>query len=194
MKREVALRGGLEKARERKEGVMAERRRHREDEAVVGMEELSGWIVGGGGGGRRGEEAVESDEKRVRCFGLPRRRGEEAHLARRRRRRSGRRGGDGNGSKGTQGSGGTAQDSSLTDVQAHTSVTKAAPVARILEVGDGATVWGPHGSEMRCRTQLSEREREKQIGAARTFHLSLLTERQRVRLVWRATSVNVVKM
>jgi len=87
--------GGLEKARERKEGVMAERRRHREDEAVVGMEELSGWIVGGGGG-RRGEEAVERDEKRVRCFGLPRRRGEEAHLA---RRRSGRRGGDGNGSK-----------------------------------------------------------------------------------------------
>ena len=106
---------------------MAERRRHREDEAVVGMEELRGWIVGGGGG-RREEEAVERDEKRVRCFGLPRRRGEEAHLA---RRRSGRRGGDGNGSKGTQGSGGTAQDSSLTDVQAHTSVTKAAPVARI---------------------------------------------------------------
>ena len=95
VKREVALWGGLEKARERKEGVMAERRRHREDEAVVGMEELRGWIVGGGGG-RRGEEAVERDEKRVRCFGLPRRRGEEAHLA---RRRSGRRGGDGNGSK-----------------------------------------------------------------------------------------------
>ena len=128
MKREVALWGGLEKAREREEGVMAERRRQREDAAAVRMEELHGWIVGGGGGGRRGEEAVESDEKRVRCFGLPRRRGEEAHLA---RRRSGRRGGDGNGSKGTQGSGGTAQDSSLTDVQAHTSVTKAAPVARI---------------------------------------------------------------
>ena len=138
MKREVALRGGLEKAREREEGVMAERRRQREDAAVVRMEELRGWIVGGGGG-RRGEEAVERDEKRVRCFGLPRRRGEEAHLA---RRRSGRRGGDRNGSKGTQGSGGTAQDSSLTDVQAHTSVTKAAPVARILEVGDGAAVWG----------------------------------------------------
>ena len=172
MKREVALWGGLEKARERKEGVMAERRRHREDEAVVGMEELSGWIVGGGGG-RRGEEAVERDEKRVRCFGLPRRRGEEAHLARRRRRRSGRRGGDGNGSKGTQGSGGTAQDSSLTDVQAHTSVTKAAPVARILEVGDGAAVWGPHGSEMRCRTQLSERCRTQ---LSETFHVSLLTE------------------
>ena len=171
MKREVTLRGGLEKAREREEGVMAERRRHREDEAVVGMEELRGWIVGGGGG-RRGEEAVERDEKRVRCFGLPRRRGEEAHLARR-RRRSGRRGGDGNGSKGTQGSGGTAQDSSLTDVQAHTSVTKAAPVARILEVGDGAAVWGPHGSEMRCRTQLSERCRTQ---LSEIFHLSLLTE------------------
>ena len=96
MKREVALRGGLEKAREREEGVMAERRRQREDAAAVRMEELRGWIVGGGGGGRRGEEAVESDEKRVRCFGLPRRRGEEAHLAR--RRWSGRRGGDGNGS------------------------------------------------------------------------------------------------
>ena len=37
MKREVALRGGLEKAREREEGVMAERRRQREDAAVVGM-------------------------------------------------------------------------------------------------------------------------------------------------------------
>ena len=106
VKREVALRGGLEKARERKEGVMAERRRHREDEAVVGMEELRGWILGGGGG-RRGEEAVEGDEKRVRCFGLPRRRGEEAHRTRPRRREEG---GDGNGSESTV---------------AHTSVTKA---------------------------------------------------------------------
>ena len=119
MKREVALRGGLEKAREREEGVMAERRRQREDAAAVRMEELRGWIVGGGGGGRRGEEAVESDEKRVRCFGLPRRRGEVAHLARPRRQR-GEDGGDGNGSKSAGGSTG-----------AHTSVTKAAPVARI---------------------------------------------------------------
>ena len=95
MKREVALWGGLEKTREREEGVMAERRRQREDATVVGMEELRGWIVGGGGG-RRGEEAVEGDEKGVQCFGLPRRRGEEAHLA---LRRGGRRGGDGNGSK-----------------------------------------------------------------------------------------------
>jgi len=117
VKREVALWGGLEKAREREEGVMVERRRQREDATVVGMEELRGWILGGGGG-RRGEEAVEGDEKRVRCFGLPRRRGEEAHLARRRQR--GEDGGDGNGSKSAGGSTG-----------AHTSVTKAAPVARI---------------------------------------------------------------
>jgi len=117
VKREVALWGGLEKAREREEGVMVERRRQREDATVVGMEELRGWILGGGGG-RRGEEAVEGDEKRVRCFGLPRRRGEEAHLARRRQR--GEDGGDGNGNKSAGGSTG-----------AHTSVTKAAPVARI---------------------------------------------------------------
>ena len=96
MKREVALWGGLEKTREREEGVMAERRRQREDATVVGMEELRGWIVGGGGG-RHGEEAVEGDEKTVRCFGMPRRRGEEAHLTRPRRRRE--EGGDGNGSK-----------------------------------------------------------------------------------------------
>jgi len=96
MESKVELRGCLEKAREREEGVMSERRRQREDAAVVGMEELRDWIVGGGGG-RRGEEAVEGDEKTVRCFGMPRRRGEEAHLTRPRRRRE--EGGDGNGSK-----------------------------------------------------------------------------------------------
>ena len=37
VKREVVLWGGLEKAREREEGVMSERRRQREDAAVVGM-------------------------------------------------------------------------------------------------------------------------------------------------------------
>ena len=37
MESKVELRGGLEKAREREEGVMSERRRQREDAAVVGM-------------------------------------------------------------------------------------------------------------------------------------------------------------
>ena len=55
---------------------------------MVGMEELRGWIVCGGGGRRRGPrgyEVVEINENTVRCIGLSRRRGEEAHLARRRR-------------------------------------------------------------------------------------------------------------
>lgn len=42
---------------------------------------------------------MEGDEKRVRCFGLPRRRGEEAHLARRRREEEV---GEGNGNKWTR--------------------------------------------------------------------------------------------
>jgi hypothetical protein len=53
VKREVALRGGLEEAGECEEGAVAERRRQREDAAVVGKEELRGWIVGVGGGGSR---------------------------------------------------------------------------------------------------------------------------------------------
>ena len=50
---------------------------------------------------------MEGDEKTVGCFGLPRRRGEEAHRTQPRRREEG---GDGNGSESTG---------------AHTSVTKA---------------------------------------------------------------------
>jgi hypothetical protein len=53
VKREVALRGGLEEVGEREESAVAERRRQREDAAVVGKEELRGWIVGVGGGGSR---------------------------------------------------------------------------------------------------------------------------------------------
>lgn len=65
------------------------------------MEELRGWIVCGGGGGRRrrrcGYEVVEVNENTVRCIGLSRRRGEEAHLAR--RRRQWEEVGEGNGGK-----------------------------------------------------------------------------------------------
>ena len=67
---------------------------------MVGMEELRGWIVCGGGGRRRrrcGYEVVEVNENTVRCIGLSRRRGEEAHLAR--RRRQWEEVGDGNGGK-----------------------------------------------------------------------------------------------
>lgn len=67
------------------------------------MEELRGWIVCGGGGGRRrrrcGYEVVEVNENTVRCIGLSRRRGEEAHLARRLRRRQWEEAGEGNGGK-----------------------------------------------------------------------------------------------
>jgi len=43
------------------------------------------------------------------------------------------------------------------------SVHANAVVALVLEVGDRTDVWGPHGSEMSCGTQLSEKEREEHI-------------------------------
>ena len=65
---------------------------------------------------------------------------------------------------------------------------------QVLEVGDGTSMWGPHGSELSYGTQLSEKgERGADQGATRTFHPSLLTRRQCVGLAWRATSANVIK-
>ena len=63
------------------------------------------------------------------------------------------------------------------------------------EEEDGTDEWGPPVSERSRGTQLSEREeREEEIRAARTFRMTLLTQRRRVRPPWRATSAKVVKM
>lgn len=89
VERKVALQGGLEKVRECEDGVTAERCWQWQETMLVRMDELRGWIVCRGGRGRRrcGYEVVEGDENTLRCIGLSRRGGEEAHLARQRRRR-----------------------------------------------------------------------------------------------------------
>ena len=71
------------------------------------------------------------------------------------------------------------------------------PPSRCLpKVEDEADEWDPLGNERICGTQLSERGGREELvrGVGRTFRVTLLTVRQRVMPLWRATSAKVVKM
>ena len=63
---------------------------------------------------------------------------------------------------------------------------------QVPEVGDRTYMWGPHGSEMSCGTQLWREGREEQIRGRKDISLE---PADRVHaLAWRATSANMVKM
>ena len=75
----------------------------------------------------------------------------------------------------------------------HVSLRPSLPLCLCLPTGAA----GGRGQSCRAgptHPAVGERGERSRSGTGRTFHLSLLTGYQRVRLAWRATSANVVKM